>query len=102
MTQPLRLIKLVGDVCSDEKLSADAKYHGIIWDVRVGNDISNLASGDSFTVENFKNTFFDVSRVKDCKGELTHIALNFNGLPALPVPDRLCCNPNRPIEGCGA
>ena len=93
------------EICSDTggTLAVGNAYHGINWDVRVGNDVDSLSAGDSFTTEILKTTYFDVSRIRACDREITHVAMQFSENFILPVifdPDRLCCNPRKPLGGC--
>ncbi|MCK5475580.1 MAG: hypothetical protein KAI71_03300 [Candidatus Pacebacteria bacterium] len=80
---------------------ADPDYHGINWDIRVGNDLGNLSSGETFTVDGSSPVFFDLSRVRDCRGRTVHLAIDFDGGPnVLALIDNFCCLIDNP--GCGA
>lgn len=92
---------LCNDVCTNPIWVIPAKYHGINWDLRVGEDLNNLNGGDRFTAIQNKTVYFDVSRISDCLGRHTHVELDFDGGPFLStVPERICCNNNKPAGGC--
>ena len=80
------------------------KYHGISWRLKVGqykiNNVQPIVKGENFSVKVGEPVYFDFSEVRDCKGNLVHFAINFEGgIPPWGVaPDEWCCMKYNP--GC--
>lgn len=84
------------EICSDTTLAGDGLYHGINWNLKIGpgvNFVSSAGKGKNFTVEVDKVAYYDFSEVRDCKDNLVHFAINFNGKPGWTAlgPDEWCC-----------
>lgn len=87
------------EVCSNPDWAADGEYHGINWRLKVGHDVNRtmiIPEGENFTVEAGKLAYYDFSEVRDCKDNLVHFFIGFNGEPAGWVeafvdPHRWCC-----------
>lgn len=87
------------EICSNATLAADALYHGIIWNLEIGEDIDNLSPAEKTTVTFGNEVYYNFSGVRDCKGATNHIAVDFNGGPTFVyAPDIYCCFKNAP--GC--
>ena len=100
---PATTLITCNDVCSDRTLAADIKYHGIKWDLRVGENLGNLVSADGITLPLGVDIYHDLSQIKDCTGRGVHITIDYDGGPLwLLVPDRWCCfEENSPAGLCG-
>ena len=83
------------EVCSNPDWAKDGEYHGINWRLKVGHDMDGKArdEGENFIVTAGEPVYFNFSEVKDCKGNLVHFAIRFNGAPIWPasIPDEWCC-----------
>jgi len=100
---PATTLITCNDVCSDLTLAADNKYHGIKWDLRVGEDLGNLVSADGITLPVGVDIYHDLSQIRDCTGRGIHLTIDYDGGPLwLLIPDRWCCHAeNSPATLCG-
>ncbi len=91
------------DVCSNVAFADPHEYHGIKWDLRVGEDLSVLGSADRITLPSGVDIYHDLSQIRDCTGRGVHVTIDYSGSPAwLLVPDRWCCfEENSPAGLCG-
>ncbi|MCK5084553.1 MAG: hypothetical protein KAQ64_02775 [Candidatus Pacebacteria bacterium] len=68
------------DVCSDPALAVDVKYHGISFDITIGETL--IVNEDSVSVtdqalHSGNDIYFDLTNVKDCKNDLVGRAVLF-------------------------